>query len=624
MGKQKKQRGGACAEMKCDGGRSVTPPPSSRTRTPPAAGEEAQAGVAKKAVKIHKPGPWKERPKDKGELAWWVKEQIGVHVVGAGLEYLCWAFFEGGRHEGTEAQRHDRKKEQEGGKTAESDGSALRAFVPDASVPSDCIVWACRGGGKTFLAAVATALDLIFKPGIQVRLIAGSVEQGQRMYEHLRRIFEHGRLMAAVKGRITERKVELLNGSAARLLAPSQASVRGTRINKVRVDEVDVIQQDVWKALQLTTVSKRCGDVEVRGSVECFSTMHEVGGLMSRLVDGGNRKVFKWGVIDVMGECEGWRACRGHGHISTALHRHIADGSQGSAGAIVSLPQLDGERRQGDCALWEDCRGVAKTPGRVGHVRVADAIADKSRVDAETWQAEMVCLRPRRTGRVFEEFQRECHVVGDKDTLSHLHIDTSVRGSSLSDVTMWPCDNVNMSEPPRLLCGMDFGWRSPTVVLWGELVGGKEGVLTIVDERVVKGAVMSEHVKAITGSAWGKPVWIGIDPAGSQKNDHTGTSNAQLLRDAGLEVKWRRVDVAPGLGLVRARLRPGDGSPPRLLVHERCRELIRSLESYRWDPALREMQPLKDGSDHAVDALRYLMVNLDGGEGTRRGAYVAM
>ncbi|MCZ6543839.1 MAG: hypothetical protein O6768_09250, partial [Planctomycetota bacterium] len=32
----------------------------------------------------------------------------------------------------------------------------------------DCVVWANRGGGKTQLGAIATLLDMLFKPGIQV------------------------------------------------------------------------------------------------------------------------------------------------------------------------------------------------------------------------------------------------------------------------------------------------------------------------------------------------------------------------------------------------------------------------------------------------------------------------
>jgi len=43
-------------------------------------------------------------------------------------------------------------------------------LADDARVNGDAIVWANRGGGKTELAAAATLLDCIFKPGCQVRL----------------------------------------------------------------------------------------------------------------------------------------------------------------------------------------------------------------------------------------------------------------------------------------------------------------------------------------------------------------------------------------------------------------------------------------------------------------------
>ncbi|MFN9994008.1 MAG: hypothetical protein ACK54H_11745, partial [Phycisphaerales bacterium] len=50
------------------------------------------------------------------------------------------------------------------------------AFFGDrigVSLPSDCVVWANRGGGKTFLGAVATLLDMLFKPGISIRILGG-------------------------------------------------------------------------------------------------------------------------------------------------------------------------------------------------------------------------------------------------------------------------------------------------------------------------------------------------------------------------------------------------------------------------------------------------------------------
>src|SRR5688500_4801688 len=45
----------------------------------------------------------------------------------------------------------------------------------------DMVVWASRGGGKTRLGAVATLLDLVHKPGVQVRILGGSLEQSRKM-----------------------------------------------------------------------------------------------------------------------------------------------------------------------------------------------------------------------------------------------------------------------------------------------------------------------------------------------------------------------------------------------------------------------------------------------------------
>ena len=83
------------------------------------------------------------------------------------------------------------------------------------------------------------------------------------------------------------------------------------------------------------------------------------------------------------------------------------------------------------------------------------------------------------------------------------------------------------------------------------------------------------------------------------------------MRKAGLVVRDRRLSVMEGIELIRARLAPAT-SGPRLFVHERCEKLIESLESYHF-PSERPhaVEPVKDGSDHAVDALRYLVVNLD-------------
>src|ERR1700745_571176 len=45
----------------------------------------------------------------------------------------------------------------------------------------DLVAWAPRGGGKTRRGAIAPVLDLFHKPGVEVRILGGSLEQSLRM-----------------------------------------------------------------------------------------------------------------------------------------------------------------------------------------------------------------------------------------------------------------------------------------------------------------------------------------------------------------------------------------------------------------------------------------------------------
>lgn len=482
-------------------------------------------------------------PRDPDQLTHWLRDALEVTVPrtpiidghAAPFDYLQHAFFEG-------------------------------EYSPPGA-PIDSIVWANRGGGKTFLGALATTLDLVFKPGIQVRILAGSLEQAGRMHAHLRALFQRPALAPLVEGRITDKRLRLANGSDVELLAQSQAAVRGTRVQKLRCDEVELFTREVWDAAQLTTRSVQCGDVQVRGAIECFSTMHRPFGLMHRLVAealDGKRRLFRWGVVDVLDTCGDEHQCR------TA---------------------------EGPCPLWDECAGRAKERDQAGeppgYLPVKDAIVMKSRVALVTWEAEMLCQRPSRTDTVLPEFDLSTHVVDRAP-------DAQAQGG------MW-------------VGGMDFGFRAPTVFLWA--FRDPEGVLWIIDERVARGIVLDEHLRAILDSPWPVPSWVGIDPAGMQVNDQTGRTDAELMRGVGLVPKSRRFGIREGLLLIRARLDPASGRP-RLLVHRRCASLIESLVSYHYPPDRPEVeQPVKDGSDHAVDALRYLVVNLDRPYRTRHTGY---
>lgn len=465
----------------------------------------------------------------------------------------------------------------------------------------DVVVWANRGGGKTFYGAVATLLDMLFKPGIEVRILGGSLEQSQQMYRHLRWMLDREAVRPLIDGRLTERGVRLINGSRVELLAQSETSVRGHRVQKLRCDEVELFDRDVWAAAQYVTRSADCGGVWVKGAVEAMSTMHRPFGLMSELVESAKadegRRLVEWCVLDVMGRCASEREC-------------------------------------GRCVLWEPCGGRAKRWR--GFVPVSDVIAQRRRSSREGFEAEMLCRRPSRSDAVFPRFDPAVHV----------------QPVEADDRLTW-------------IGGMDFGIRSPLVMLWAQVRELGEGCrrVEVVDEYVRAEEPMVEHLREVRWRGWPKLAWIGVDPAGRQRSADTGRSSVGLLREAGYRVRAGRKPISEGIDLLRRMLEPiepGSGSSepegasglpgsgveqggasqgstgrqaatgpravdgsdavdegvidlngPGLVIHPRCQKLIESLTCYHFDADRPEREhPVKDGHDHCVDALRYMVQNL--------------
>jgi hypothetical protein len=147
-----------------------------------------------------------DAPRSPRQLWMWLEEHLDVHVPrvahcpshAAPFEYLAHSFFED---------------------------------------PGDALVWANRGGGKTFYGAAATLLDLLYKPGIRVLILGGSLDQSQRMYGYLRRFLERPVLRGQLR-RATRHGLTLRNGSQVAVLAQSQTSVRVHHVQKLRCDEV--------------------------------------------------------------------------------------------------------------------------------------------------------------------------------------------------------------------------------------------------------------------------------------------------------------------------------------------------------------------------------------------------
>ena len=240
----------------------------------------------------------------------------------------------------------------------------------DGSKNGDCVVWAGRGGGKTYLAAIATLLDSIFKPGCKTRILAGSELQAQRMYNYLLGFLRDG-FEGFLAEPVHKNKCSFFNGSDVEVLTQSAASVRGSHIQKLRCDEVELFDRQIFEAAKFITKSTD----DIVGAMETLSTMHQPFGIMHELVgkaqDSGT-KIFKWCIWEVIENCPPERSCS-------------------------------------RCPLDSYCGGKAKKAA--GYLKIDDCITQMKRSSRSAFESEMLCARPSLENIVFAEFEPKIHIV---------------------------------------------------------------------------------------------------------------------------------------------------------------------------------------------------------------------
>ena len=504
-------------------------------------------------------------PQSRAALAAYLQLHMGLHLPLAPvcphhqtpLDYLAYAFFEG-----------------------RADGPLIGPTRGPDAPPADLVVWACRGGGKTQLAAAATLLDLLFKPGIQIRILGGSLEQSEKMYAYLRQLIARG-FAKHLAGTATHKRLVFTNGSRVEVLAQSESAVRGQRVQRLRCDEVELFDPAIWQAAQLTTRSLERpmpGEngttvPQIRASIEAISTFHIPGGLMDELIGPcaaaseivaappalspgmphPARRVLAWCIWDVIARCGPERACA-------------------------------------DCPLHEDCQGRARRAE--GFVPVADVLAMHARVARQTWESEMLCLRPKEQFAVFPRFDAARHISATPPNFS--------AGGMPSE---------------RWICGIDPGLRT-FVCLWLQLFDARTPHFYVAREFVSHGRTLGQNIAALLEESHRllDPARLEVvycDAAGAQRNSHTGSSDVELLRQAGLPVRYAPQRIEQGLQQIDALLTPADPhAPAHLTIHPSCTRLLAAFQHYRRDSSGR---PLKDDiHDHLIDALRYAITGVLG------------
>jgi hypothetical protein len=418
-------------------------------------------------------------------------------------------------------------------------------FTNPKPANADCIVWANRGGGKTDLAAVATLLDCVFKPDCQVRILAGSEDQAGRMYQYLTGFLRNG-FDKFLVGPVRKAGCQFLNGSAVDVLTQSQASVRGQHIQKLRCDEVELFDPDVFNAAKFTTQSLE----SIIAAMESISTMHKPYGLMQKLVSSIlslpssvlRPPIFKWCVWETIEKCV--------------------------------------DRNCSQCPLWGDCAGKAKQAD--GYLKIDDCITQMRRSSRPGWEAEMLCLKPNLENVVFDQFDHTIHIRPvDYDPNLPLYRSLDF-GFANPFVCLW---------------------------LQVDTEGVVRVIDEYVRSRVTIDAHAAE-LKTRTPGGESRVVATFCDPAGAGANDVTGTSAVRELRSLGINVRYRRSGITEGIELIRRAIRAGDGKSRLVISPQCPRLIEALTCYHYPDSQTDNELPLKDGLyDHPIDALRYFFIN---------------
>jgi len=181
-------------------------------------------------------------------------------------------------------------------------------FRPVADVLRDVaryyVIWACRGGSKTFLyGGLDTWVKSCSKARYETRLLGGSKDQSLLSYEAMKAFRdETDPLNTRLIRDIMQTKAEFVNKSKASILPASMTAVRGPHPQALKLDEVDEISEDVYQAA-LSQPMEKFGHKDVLGM---FSTNHNVLGQMDRALANAQEhghSIYKYCIWECIASC---------------------------------------------------------------------------------------------------------------------------------------------------------------------------------------------------------------------------------------------------------------------------------------------------------------------------------
>jgi len=156
---------------------------------------------------------------------------------------------------------------------------------------------------------------------------------------------------------------------------------------------------------------------------------------------------------------------------------------------------------------------------------------------------------------------------------------------------------------------MDFGVNDPTSIIWIQRQGGE---FRIIDYYETSNADIAHFIQVIRGKPYKEPEMFTGDPAGKARSIVTGTSPIEEYARSGIFIRTKDGVQIP------SQIRVTHKYMPSLYVDNKLTRLRDCILNYRYpeksSTAINQSNeiPIHDEYSHAMRALEYYFVNIDG------------
>ena len=165
--------------------------------------------------------------------------------------------------------------------------SPLDAIWAAYAEEEDFIIWyAMRGSGKTYSLSMLSWVESLFKRRCKTTVLGGSLEQSTKAVGYLQYLWDlFGELSEnqfvsnqleifkkdiLVNGAVAGRGFKLTNGSEVVALAASPKSVRGPHPQKLRLDELDEMDETIYNS----SLGQPKANYGIKDNIVISSTLH--------------------------------------------------------------------------------------------------------------------------------------------------------------------------------------------------------------------------------------------------------------------------------------------------------------------------------------------------------------